>query len=189
MKKSTVFTIVSLLVLLISGCTAVVPSEDMTGMDHSSMNMDSAEPFDAQFLDGMVEHHQGAIEMAEQALTQAEHAELKQMAEAIITAQETEIEQMQNWREGWYPELDPTTGMDMDMGAMEIADDDTKPFDQRFLEAMISHHQGAIEMAEMAQQMGEHEEIRILAAEIITAQQAEIEQMQGWLQGWFGVSP
>jgi uncharacterized protein (DUF305 family) len=173
--------------------TAVTDTQAMTdggmsGMDHGSMTMDPSQPFDAQFIDSMIEHHQGAIEMAQQALEQAEHAELQQMAEDIVAAQTQEIEQMTSWRQAWYPDLAPTGGMDMGMGEMMIADDASKPFDQRFIEAMISHHQGAIEMAQMAQQMAEHQEIQTLADAIIAAQQTEIEQMQGWLQEWYGVS-
>jgi uncharacterized protein (DUF305 family) len=158
------------------------------GMDHGAMNMDASQPFDAQFIDSMIEHHQGAIVMAEQALAQAEHAELQQLAEAIIAAQTQEIEQMTAWRQAWYPDLAPTAGMGMSMGEMAIREDVSQPFDQRFLEAMIAHHQGAIEMARMAQPMAEHEELKTLADAIITAQQAEIEQMQGWLQEWYSIS-
>lgn len=168
--------------------TQAMTDSAMGGMDPGSMTMDPSQPFDAQFIDSMIEHHQGAIAMAQQALEQAEQAELKQMAEDVIAAQTQEIEQMTNWRQEWYPDLAPTGGMGMGMGEMMIADDASKPFDQRFMEAMISHHQGAIAMAQMAQQMAEHEEIRTLADAIIAAQQAEIEQMRGWLQAWFGVS-
>lgn len=168
--------------------TGTLSDTQMGGMDHSMMNVDPAKPFDAQFIDGMIEHHQGAIVMAEQALQQAEHEELRTLAEAIIAAQGPEIEQMTTLRQSWYPDLAPTGGMAMAMGAMEVSTDDSKPFDQRFIEAMISHHQGAIDMATMAQQLAEHQEIKDLSAAIITAQQAEIEQMQGWLQAWFEVS-
>ncbi len=196
-SKLTVLLILPL--LLLSACTGGMPgmSGDSNGsmqsmdkattmpMDHSNMQMDASQPFDAQFIDSMIEHHQGAIDMAQAALQQAEHAELKTMAEAIITAQNTEIEQMQGWRTAWYPDLPPTGGMDMSMGDMVISSDENIPFDQRFLTAMISHHQGAIEMAQMAQQMAEHQEIKDLADAISTAQQAEIEQMQQWEQAWF----
>ena len=156
-----------------------IMSETQTGdTDHRMMNMDPAKPFDAQFIDGMIEHHQGAITMAEQALEQAEHEELRTLAKAVITAQQTEIEQMTSWRQSWYPDLAATGGMEMDMGDMEVSNDESKPFDQRFIEAMVSHHQGAIDMANMAKQMAEHQEIKDLADAIITAQQAEIEQMQ-----------
>ena len=74
------------------------------------------------------------------------------------------------------------------MGGMMLSGDESVPFDQRFLEAMIQHHQGAIQMAEMALEQAEHEEIRSLAEDIITAQSAEIEQMQAWLAEWYGVT-
>ncbi len=195
--KSAILLVLSL--LLLSACTGVMPgmsgdaNENMQNrdqatampMDHSNMQMDTATPFDAQFIDGMIEHHQGAIDMAQEVLQQAERAELKTMAEAIIAAQKGEIEQMQAWRTAWYPDLPATGGMEMGMGDMMISSDESIPFDQRFITAMISHHQGAIEMAKMAQSMAEHQEIKELADAIITAQQAEIEQMQEWEQAWF----
>jgi len=168
--------------------TATLSDTQMSGMDHSMMNVDPAKPFDAQFIDSMIEHHQGAVVMAEQALDQAEHAELRTLAEAIIAAQTQEIEQMTAWRQRWYPDLAPTGGLDMGMGEMAVSTDESKPFDQRFIEAMLSHHQGAIAMAQMAQHMAEHQEIKTLADAIITAQQAEIGQMQSWLQEWFALA-
>ncbi|HMN28172.1 MAG TPA: DUF305 domain-containing protein [Caldilineaceae bacterium] len=168
--------------------TQAMTTEQASGMDHGAMQVAAAQPFDAQFIDSMIEHHQGAIEMAQQALEQAEHPELKQMAEAVIAAQAKEIEQMTAWRQSWYPDLPATGGMGMSMGEMAISTDESKPFDQRFMQAMISHHQGAIEMAQMAQHMAEHQEISTLADAILAAQQAEVEQMRGWLQEWYGVS-
>jgi uncharacterized protein (DUF305 family) len=122
------------------------------------------------------------------ALAEAEHEELRALSEAIIAAQTAEIEQMQTWRNAWYPDLAPTGGMQMAMGDMAISEDASKPFDQRFIEAMISHHQGAIDMAKMALAEAEHEEIRTLSEAIIAAQEGEIEQMQGWLTDWYDVS-
>jgi uncharacterized protein (DUF305 family) len=49
----------------------------------------------------MIEHHEGAIQMAEAARTQAEEPEIRQMAEEIIRVQQAEIEQMRAWREEW----------------------------------------------------------------------------------------
>jgi uncharacterized protein (DUF305 family) len=160
-----------------------------TTMDHSgamghSMGTSDA-PLDAQFIDSMIEHHRGAVTMAEQALKEGEHPEIKQLAQAIIAAQEQEINQMTTWRQEWYPDLAPTTGMGMDMGDMEISNDASIPFDQRFITAMISHHQGALEMAEGVQDKAEHPEIKELAAAIITAQKAEIAQMEQWQREWF----
>lgn len=161
-------------------------SETMAGMDHSAMQMDPNKPLDAQFIDGMIIHHQGAVAMANEVLQKATHPELKSFAEAIISAQTQEISDMQTWRSAWYADVADTGGMNMGMGDMQIGEDASKPFDQLFLEAMISHHQGAIDMATMALQMGtEHEEIKTLCDAIIKTQQAEIEQMKTWLQEWY----
>jgi uncharacterized protein (DUF305 family) len=124
--------------------------------------------------------------MANQALAEAQKPEIKTLAEAIIKAQEAEITQLKAWRQAWYPDVAETQGMGMDMGDMEIADDTSKPFDQRFIEAMIPHHEGAIAMARDAQQKAEHAEIKELAKNIITAQEGEIAQMTQWKQVWFG---
>jgi uncharacterized protein (DUF305 family) len=51
---------------------------------------------------------------------------------------------------------------------------------------MIEHHQGAIGMARLAEGRSAHQEVKDLAASIITSQSAEIEMMQGWLAAWYG---
>lgn len=62
----------------------------------------TGDAFDQAFLAEMIVHHEGAVEMAQAALRDAKHAELKQMAEAIIAAQTQEIEQMKTWQKSWY---------------------------------------------------------------------------------------
>lgn len=158
----------------------------MPNMSASHMPMGASnQSFDLLFIDSMMMHHQGAIDMAKEALTKAEHAELKQMASDIIKAQEAEIKQMKTWRTAWYPNAPQTKGMGMDMGTMKIDDDTSKPFDLRFIEAMIPHHQSAIDMAKMAQPKAEHAELKQMADDIIKAQQKEIAQMNTWKAAWF----
>jgi uncharacterized protein (DUF305 family) len=57
---------------------------------------------DQHFIVMMIPHHQGAVDMAELALTRAQHPEIKQLAETIIQDQNREIEQMQTWYQAWY---------------------------------------------------------------------------------------
>lgn len=57
-------------------------------------------------------------------------------------------------------------------------------FDQAFIEAMIEHHQGAIDMAELAKQNAKHNEIKQMADDIISAQTREIDQMRQWARDW-----
>jgi len=142
--------------------------------------------FDLQFIDGMTAHHQGAVDMAHEVLAQAEHEELKGFAQRIIDAQTAEIAQMAAWRTEWYGSLPPTAGLDMEMGAMEVPDNPDVPFDRRFLETMISHHEGAVGMAEMAAEMSQREEMQTLSRQIVADQRAEIAQMKRWLAEWYG---
>lgn len=59
--------------------------------------------FDKAFLAEMIVHHQGAVAMAQQALTNSKHQEIKDLAQKIIDAQNAEITQMQAWQNSWYP--------------------------------------------------------------------------------------
>lgn len=79
-------------------------------MDPMSMSMDdmalmlegkTGDEFDQAFIEGMIPHHQGAIDMAKMALTSAKHDEIKRMAEAIISAQQKEIDEMNQWMKNW----------------------------------------------------------------------------------------
>lgn len=59
-------------------------------------------------------------------------------------------------------------------------------YDQRFLEAMIMHHEDALEMAEDALGKSNRDEVKQLAQDIINTQKAEIEKMEGWINEWYG---
>lgn len=77
-------------------------------------------------------------------------------------------------------------GMDMSMNGMTMMLEGKTgdAFDEAFLEMMIPHHQGAIDMAELALKNAGHAELKTMANGIISAQQEEIDQMNGWLSAW-----
>lgn len=76
--------------------------EQMKGMK-MSQDLGTADPnFDLRFIDAMIPHHEGAVTMAKDVLNKTKRPEIKQMAEAIVTSQQAEIEQMQKWRKAWY---------------------------------------------------------------------------------------
>lgn len=183
--------------ILMVGCASQTETaqetegHEMEGMDNGSAAEER--PIDAMFIDGMIPHHQSAIDMAEMALEQAEHEEIRTLAQQIIDAQQSEIDMMMEWRAEWYPDLPPTDGMHME-GMMSEEDmmmstDESIPFDLRFLDAMIPHHQGAIQMAQAVLDSAEHEEVRTMAQGIIDSQQAEIDQMQAWRTEWYPDAP
>jgi uncharacterized protein (DUF305 family) len=75
--------------------------DSMMGM-MVGLNGKTGDAFDQAFLTEMIMHHEGAVQMAEAALRNAKHSELKTMANAIISAQTTEIDQMRDWLEDWF---------------------------------------------------------------------------------------
>jgi uncharacterized protein (DUF305 family) len=93
----------------------VMAGMDHSNMDHGSMGMGSGEMArqmvmengkysDKAFIDAMIPHHQSAIVMAQVAYEKSENPEIKELAGNIVSAQQSEIEQMKQWREEWYPE-------------------------------------------------------------------------------------
>ncbi len=77
-------------------------SNQQMGMDMDVDALKTAQPFDKAFIDAMIPHHQGAIMMAQQILQTTQRPELKELAQNIISAQEGEIAEMQEWRKAWY---------------------------------------------------------------------------------------
>ncbi len=75
--------------------------DSMKGMDMNRMNTATGKEFDLMFLDMMTPHHAGATAMAREALTKAEHPEIKRLAQQIIDEQEREIGMMNKWKSSW----------------------------------------------------------------------------------------
>lgn len=168
------------------------------GRDMMNMNSDpnaAQQPFDLQFLDSMIHHHNGAIMMAQSVLGKTVRLELKTFAQKIIDDQTKEIGYMRQLREQWYKGKPSAVNMEMPgmVGGMKMMKgehmremDEMEPsrFDNHFLTMMIAHHEGAVTMSKEAQEKGEHPEIKKLAGQIIKAQQPEIEQMKKWQAAW-----
>src|SRR5438128_420116 len=92
------------------------PNMTQAPMDHSEMQTSpdaKNAPYDLQFLDTMIAHHQGAVVMAKPALEKAQHDELKNLALSIITSQEKEIAQMREWRDKWFAGKPVAVNMEM----------------------------------------------------------------------------
>ncbi len=180
-----------------NGTGSMMGNQGMSG-GRMMGSFNEEEPFDLQFIDQMIMHHQGAIMSSEHMISDSERPELRQLAENIQESQSEQIEQMQEWREEWYGE---DTGQDsgmMDPSQMEemMGDGMMEEMmggsmqgmmggdmaDAMFLRMMIPHHQLAVEMSEEALEKAEHPELKELAQTIIDEQSAEIEVMQGYLE-------
>jgi uncharacterized protein (DUF305 family) len=187
--------------------TADKTGGSMAGMDHDQMGhgsggtgsgeiarqmvMENGKYSEGRFIDAMVPHHQGAIEMARVALKNAEHEAIKELSRNITSSQQAEIEELKSIKKEEYGtsevpmemSQEQMRGMGMMMNPERLAHSES--FDRAFIDAMIPHHQSAIEMAQVAYEKSENPRIKELAKNIVSAQQREIEQMKQWRKEWY----
>jgi len=172
-------------------------SEDETGTASGGNHNDA----DVAFATDMIQHHAQALSMVDLTMGRDLDPEIETLAEDIRAAQAPEIETMTDWLQQWDEPVPETvrdhahaggdghggTDMedDMNMPGMMSAEDMTAlenaqgaAFEEMWLEMMIEHHQGAIEMALTEQEEGEHPPAIELAEEVETSQQSEVEAMQ-----------
>lgn len=174
-----------------SADTAAAGSEAPVGSTASA----ALNAADVEFAQGMIAHHEQAIEMAEIALDPniGASAEVVDLATRIKGAQDPEVNLMTEWltAAGEPVAMDASEGHDMSSmeGMMTAEQMDAMAammgpeFDQMWLEMMIAHHEGAIAQSQTVKANGSNADVLALADQIITAQQAEITEMQALLQG------
>ncbi|MFC4003984.1 DUF305 domain-containing protein [Prauserella oleivorans] len=203
MKKTLIGASAAAILALVVGCGG--NDDDMSGMDMgqsgTSAPATSAEQAghndaDIAFAQMMIPHHQQAVDMAKMAVDSATDPKVKDLATRIQGAQDPEIQQMTNLLKEWGAPATPTMssmpGMDMPgMEGMEggMSDEEMRQleqasgadFDRLWMEMMIKHHQGAVDMAEAELKNGSNAEAKALAQQIIDAQEAEISEMQAML--------
>lgn len=152
---------------------------------------------DIYFAQMMIPHHQQALEMSEIALAKDTSPAVAELAREIRREQDPEIVLMRAWLAEWGaeelphsggPGEQPDDGHDHDMPGMAtgeqmvaLAEGSGRDFERMWLELMIAHHEGAIEMAEQVEGTTEDPEVRALAVAITEAQREEIDRMQGLL--------
>ncbi|MFB8444204.1 DUF305 domain-containing protein [Streptomyces niveus] len=186
--------------LLLTACGGEEHSGDHGGGKPAAGAFNDA---DVAFAQGMIPHHEQAVEMSALADGRASGAEIKTLAAEIEKAQDPEITTMRSWLKAWgEPESADGSkpGMDHGSGGSHGAEDSPGgsggadgmmsdqdladlsaakgvDFDRKFAELMIRHHDGAIAMARDQRKNGESGKVKKLAADVIKAQTAEVEQL------------
>ena len=134
------------------------------------------------FAQGMAPHHQQAIDMSNIALKNSSSPEVKKLAKAIISAQGKEMAQLKYW----LTATKSSSTMDHDMGMGGMLPDSAvtalkklrgSNFDTAFLQAMITHHEGALEMVSMLEGT-KNSEAKKIASDIQKGQSSEIALMK-----------
>jgi len=160
-----------------------------------------------RFLEGMIDHHQMALDMANDCLANASDGTLLTICQNIIDAQSAEIATMQGWLRDWYgveyapvpmvgdDAADPHAGHDMSGMDTVITDPpmtmgmmaglnrlEGRAYEIAWVESMIDHHDDALHMAQRILSRTERDDLRQLAEQIIADQTTEIEQLESLLE-------
>ena len=143
---------------------------------------------DVAFAQGMVPHHEQALEMSDLVASRTENPHVIDLAKRIAGAQKPEIDRMNGWLRTWNAPVQASAhtshghseshGM-VDLG--NLADLDGTEFDRQWLSLMIQHHRGAVEMARKHLSSGTDPEARKLAQDVVTHQEKEISEMESLL--------
>lgn len=183
------------LTLTLAGCSSTESSAGGEGFNDA----------DVDFTTDMIQHHAQALSMVDLTMGRELDPEMVELTEQIRAAQAPEIEKMVDWLEEWDQPVPETSrdhanahaedhgaggAVDADMPGMMSAEEMTAlenapdaDFEELWLQMMIEHHQGAVEMAEIEVEEGESAQATGLAEEIISAQEDEISHMQDMLKG------
>jgi uncharacterized protein (DUF305 family) len=184
-------------------------SDDAPAAERTAANGDVHNTADVEFATEMIRHHADALVMVDMTQGRDLSPELERLSEDIRAAQAPEIESMVDWLTAWGEEVPETsrdhvnshmgshgddgeggeggddTGMDeMGMDPDDLAmleDAEGSDFESMWLEMMIEHHEGAVEMAEAQQEDGLFADAVALAESIESSQSAEIELMEDLL--------
>ncbi len=200
-KTPTLAAAVLGLTVTLSAC-----GSDDAGTDPIEVSTTEHNDADVAFATDMIQHHAEALSMVDLTLDRPLDPDVTALAEEIRAAQAPEIEIMADWLTEWGEEVPETmrdhvnSGHDMgdmsdtmddmdhgdempgmmtaeDMDALEEASD--PDFEEMWLDMMIEHHEGAIEMAETEEAEGQFKDAVDLAGDIVETQTTEIEKMEG----------
>jgi uncharacterized protein (DUF305 family) len=189
-------TITALSTLSLAGCAAEIsdPVEEKSATTIADDQFGYSQQ-DLMFAQMMIPHHEQALEMSMIALEVSQNEKVLAIAQKIFDGQDPEIQRMKSWlsspsasvaaEEIDHEAMGHGSGEMAGMATYEqidqLAELATPEFDKLFLELMIAHHEGALEMASLIEN-SRNAEARTLAEEIVTAQKQEISEMKKLLK-------
>jgi uncharacterized protein (DUF305 family) len=166
-----------------AGKSGLVESmEELEGM--------SGREFELGYVNRIVPHHEGAVEMAELVKDMAPHKQVRELAARIIEDQNREIRELTGFLKREYGVgVDPDERQMMDHGMMAPMHDEpgSAIAEKMFLLMMREHHQGALDLGNLALEEGTSPEIRRQARGMIESQRAEQDLFARWLRDWYGI--
>jgi len=148
---------------------------------------------DVRFAQQMIPHHEQAVTMATMVPERSADKELRELAGQIEDAQGPEIRQLESLLNSWSVPVEPESaqssgghesmsGMMSDEQMRQLERADGSEFRSQWIEMMIDHHRGAVEMANTELDSGLNRSARDLAEDIVAAQKDEIGRMKAMLE-------
>lgn len=137
---------------------------------------------DLRYVNNMIAHHLAAINLLEQAQAHSTRTEIKGLAEAVIAADRAGIEQLYAYKAAWYQDDEQITRFNQ----VNLGSADEK-FDLRLLNALIAHHQEAIDAAKEVSGKSTRNEVLNLADEVQRILGENLIQLQAWRKAWYGI--
>lgn len=197
-SRRAVSALVATVALALGGCGGDDGPADEQPAPSATEHNDA----DVEFATHMIQHHAQALSMVDLTAGRPLDPKVQRLADGIRSAQAPEIETMVDWLQEWGEDIPETMrdhvnmghhgdigeameGMDTDMPGMMSAEDMTAlqdapdaEFQELWLDMMIEHHEGAVEMAETEQDSGQYRPALRLAGQIVETQTTEIEHMR-----------
>lgn len=151
-------------------------SEKQTSMVHSAVIRN-----DQDLLSNMIPHHEEAVQSSQYVLSRTSDPELKTFLQGVIDVQSKEIAQMKSWHKEWFnKEYVANSNYKTMMG--DLTKSSGKELEKKYIEGMIAHHKGAIQMAKDILPLTSRDEVKSMANEIVTVQEKEVSMLNGWLK-------
>lgn len=202
MKRYGLILVILAVILTLSVAPAVLADGSIEGR---------AGRAEVRYMEGISDHHQMAIDMANDCLKKAKTDSVLKLCQDIITAQTAEIQQVRDWLLAWY-KVDYKTVPMMEMQSMMQATLEATPgmgtaqanvvstdpprmmgmmagfnrlegrdYELAFLESMVDHHTDAIRMSQRILKYAQHKDLRAFALKAIEDQNAEINKIEGMI--------
>ncbi len=137
---------------------------------------------DLRYIDNMIAHHLSAIYLLEQALAQTDRQEIKDLANTVIAADREGIKQLYVDKKNWYDNDRQIT----QFNKVNLGEKDAK-FDLRLLNALLIHHQEAIDSAREISRKSVRNEILNLASEVDRSLSENSKQLESWRKQWYDI--
>ena len=145
--------------------------------------------FEVAYVNQIIPHHQGALEMSQAVVDRAPNPEVREAAARIIEDQEREIAELTAFlRDTYGQEVNPDERMAMDSAMNDqMGNADPAMAEQMFLLGMREHHESAVQMGEIALQKAQSQVLLDQARTMVDSQRAEQEEFAGYLQEFYGI--